>query len=211
MNYKLEWLAKTVLERKRWCTGYAWTFIQVSHHLWKLKAATFVFAHYIIRRETVAVKHLQPNIEVMRDVVKVVNYINTSALNPTLFRSLCEKIGPQCPVLCHALLCRGFLRGNIRQGVLSARNWYWNVFGRAETWLSWEIQRLFELHFFSFFNKTLTLWGWVLFKIAFHGTLAGLEDGWRISSLLIQPFMHDWRIDSSLPVNICYNNQIPEI
>ncbi|XP_066543047.1 protein FAM200A-like [Hoplias malabaricus] len=59
-------------------------------------AQNITWNHCFIHREALAAKGMPPEVElVMKDVVKIVNFIKGSALNRRLFESLCSEMGAQ--------------------------------------------------------------------------------------------------------------------
>ncbi|XP_068210518.1 protein FAM200C-like [Palaemon carinicauda] len=58
----------------------------------KKENPSVIATHSIIHHQALVVKLLQPDLEVMCDIMKIVNYIKSSALNSKLFSSLCGNI-----------------------------------------------------------------------------------------------------------------------
>ncbi|KAI0240594.1 hypothetical protein LSAT2_008657, partial [Lamellibrachia satsuma] len=78
--------------------------------------------HCMIHRETLAAKTLlDPLNNVLKDVVKVVNYVKSSALNTRLFRNLCESMDADHKNLFFHTEVRWLSRGNVLQRVFDVR------------------------------------------------------------------------------------------
>ena len=54
-----------------------------------------IFNHCMIHRQALAAKNMQPDLhDVHKDVIKVVNFVKSSALNSRMFSKLCENMEP---------------------------------------------------------------------------------------------------------------------
>ena len=52
-----------------------------------------IFNHCMIHRQALAAKNMQPDLhDVLKDVIKVVNFVKSSALNSRMFSKLCENM-----------------------------------------------------------------------------------------------------------------------
>ena len=73
-----------------------------------------IITHCMIHREALVARELQPELHaVMKDVIKIVNYIKSSALNSRLFESLCNDIGSEHVHLLYYSETRWLSRGNV--------------------------------------------------------------------------------------------------
>ena len=63
-----------------------------------------IFNHCIIHRQALAAKNMQPDLhDVLKDVIKVVNFVKSSALNSRMFSKLCENMeAVHCRLLFHS-------------------------------------------------------------------------------------------------------------
>ncbi|XP_066978978.1 SCAN domain-containing protein 3-like [Macrobrachium rosenbergii] len=89
--------------------------------------------HCIIHRQALAVKSLQPDLEeVMCDVLKMVNYIKSGALNSRLFSSLCGEIDSGHHCLLYYAPTRWLSRGNVLNKYFSSKlrlKCFWTIRG----------------------------------------------------------------------------------
>ncbi len=82
-----------------------------------------VWNHCFIHREALASKGIPPELEVvMRDIVKVVNYIKGSALNSRLFEALCTEIGAEHTHLLFHTEVRWLSKGRVVSRVYELRD-----------------------------------------------------------------------------------------
>ena len=77
-----------------------------------------IITHCMIHREALVALDLQPELyTVMQDVIKMINYIKSSALNSRLFESLCNGIGSEHVHLLYYSETRWLSRGNVLRRV----------------------------------------------------------------------------------------------
>ena len=76
-----------------------------------------VFTHCMIHKEALAAKRMSPELNiVLRNVVKIINYVRNNALNNRLFSNLCKEQRSNCTnLLMHAKI-RWLSRGYSMQG-----------------------------------------------------------------------------------------------
>ena len=81
------------------------------------------FMHCMIHREALASKTLGPDLtEVLRQVIKLVNTVKSSALNTRLFRRFCEQMDADHYNLLHHTEVRWLSKGNVLKRVFTLRN-----------------------------------------------------------------------------------------
>ena len=81
------------------------------------------FMHCMIHREALASKTLGPELtEVLRQVIKLVNTVKSSALNTRLFRRFCEQMDADHYNLLYHTEVRWLSKGNVLKRVFTLRN-----------------------------------------------------------------------------------------
>ncbi|XP_025420883.1 zinc finger BED domain-containing protein 5-like [Sipha flava] len=90
--------------------------------LMKEVAPFALFTHCIIHRYALAMKTLPPDLmDTFTHVVKIVNYIRSSATNTRIFKDLCNEMGGKFDVLLFHTEVRWLLRGKVLHRVLELR------------------------------------------------------------------------------------------
>ena len=104
-----------------WCSLNARSKIGFQAYLKLSPNATFV--HCFIHRFALSAKTLAPELlSCLNRIVKMVNFVKSSALNTRLFARLCEDLGSEHKCLLYHTEVRWLSRGNMTRRVFELKN-----------------------------------------------------------------------------------------